>query len=546
MLLSLVLYLHGLGFYSDYWGWLAQLGFSSDQSIAGYFRVGNTPDRAMRPVEVLHFSILYWLFGIQPLGYHLVNSVTHVAFVVLFYLVLRATGVPRLVALSVPAVYGLLPHYSTDRFWSFAYNFSMVLYFTSLYCDLRFLPASGTRRLRWRLLGVASLFASTLGNETILPLFILNPAIVWLRQQRLGGLAQPDGVVGNVPRFLFLTNVRALVSVIAFKARTTTRLGNDPFIERTAAILKRAVAVDSDSPYGFNIWKALERDYGTLGLGLPRVAWNLLNDYPSLEIIAAAMLVGILTFGYLYRVASRDECANLPRKQWLILLGAGFIIFGFGYSIFLTYRNFIFTLSGQNNRSSIAAAIGVALSLVGMVGWLSTLLPSVRWRSGVFSLLITVICCAGFVTVDTLGSLWVAAARQQELVLADIRERLPTLPDGTTLLLDGVCSYVGPALVFETQWDLEGAIQHLYHNPTLRADVVTERLAVEEQGIVSETYGFAESHVYGNLIVYNYSRGISQQLHDATTARQYFESFNPDRRSGCPHGEPGMGVEVLR
>jgi hypothetical protein len=88
---SAALYLWWLGFYSDDWAFLGTLTLSDDQSLPGLIRTFFTekPDDWVRPVKGLYHVVLYSLFGLQPLGFHLVNTTVLMLGVVLFYLVLR-------------------------------------------------------------------------------------------------------------------------------------------------------------------------------------------------------------------------------------------------------------------------------------------------------------------------------------------------------------------------------------------------------------------------------------------------------------------------
>jgi hypothetical protein len=86
---------------------------------------------------------LYSFFGLQPIGYHLANTLIFVLVAVFLYLALRELDLGRLLAVSIALVFVLLPHYSASRFWfsTVVHTLSMALYFVSLYALLRALNA---------------------------------------------------------------------------------------------------------------------------------------------------------------------------------------------------------------------------------------------------------------------------------------------------------------------------------------------------------------------------------------------------------------------
>jgi len=178
--LSVVPHISGFGFYGVDWHYLGKLGASQDQSITGLFRALYDDYNRMRPLKILHIAGLYWLFGTHPLGYHLVNTVVLMLNAVLFYLGLRLMNRRRVLCLAAAALYALLPHYSTTRFWmyGFAANLSMALYFLSLYSDLRALSAQSVHLWVWKLVSFLSIAVSLLFYEIALPLFLLNPVMV--------------------------------------------------------------------------------------------------------------------------------------------------------------------------------------------------------------------------------------------------------------------------------------------------------------------------------------------------------------------------------
>ena len=113
---------------------------------------------------------------------------------VMMHLVLRQLAIWRPLALALPIVFALLPHYSADRYWfaAFGYVLSMALFFLSLYADLRGAD-SVSNTLKWKLLALTALMASALNYEVAIPLFLLSTPLIALRYRAL-----PPGSRGRV------------------------------------------------------------------------------------------------------------------------------------------------------------------------------------------------------------------------------------------------------------------------------------------------------------------------------------------------------------
>jgi hypothetical protein len=119
---------------------------------------------------------------------------------------------------------------------------------------------------------------------------------------------------------------------------------------------------------------------------------------------------------------------------------------------------------------------------------------------------------------------------------------------GSALLLDGECPYIGPAIVFESDWDLQGVMRLLQHDPTLRANVVTPRLEVHERAVTSWLTVPAASVEYpyaDGLFVYNRPLNLVVPIESAANMNDYLARYNPGRGDACPFGWPGNGVTIL-
>jgi hypothetical protein len=547
VLFFIILYIPGLGFYSDDWGFLGTFATASHQSFIGLISALG-PGISMRPIQGVTMVSLYQFFGFHPLGYHLCNSTVFLAGILLFHQAIRELDLPRSAAVAAPALYAFLPNYSTDRFWFAAFQSveSMAFYFLSLYAALRVLRASPTRRWRWVALSLVALVGSALAYEVFLPMFLLNLVLVARRRRALAA-ASADAAPISLWR-LNASHLLALGVMILFKWLTTTRItmhkGLLPYL---ATILRVAVAPEQrETDYGLNIWQAIRVNYGLYGVGLPRTVGIILRDYSNGAALVLAAIVGLLLYAILSCGGRSPDFAPSTRRMWLRLTGWGFAAFVLGYAIFLTNMNIQLTPSGIGNRTAIAAAIGVALSLTGSVGWISTTLPRGSSRQHLFSAVIAVFGASACLTVNTLASFWHAAYEREQVVLTAIRSELPTLPHGTTLILDGVCPYMGPAVVFESSWDLAGALKVLYRDPTLRANTVTPRMRVEPNALTTKIYSTISRYPYSDrLLVYDFTHHKAIPLPDAHAAFDYFATFLRDPSRGCPRGHEGVGVRVF-
>jgi hypothetical protein len=102
-LLPVLPFIGRVGIYADDWGLFALYRAEGATTFRDCFRIfyslGITHQR---PGEVFYKAALFRVFGIHPLGFHLINSLVFVASAVLFYVSLRLIVRERLLALSIP------------------------------------------------------------------------------------------------------------------------------------------------------------------------------------------------------------------------------------------------------------------------------------------------------------------------------------------------------------------------------------------------------------------------------------------------------------
>jgi hypothetical protein len=540
--LSLVWYAPHLGFYSDDWAFLGMYATAADQTVRGFHDASYSAQHAMRPVQLWLCAILYGIFGMNPAGYHWVNAVLIVLNPLLVYAIAHQLRLSRMIAAAVALTYGVLPNYSTDRYWyvAFAITLSMSACLLSVYADLKAIATRTPAVVLWKLVAAAALMISVLAYEVSLPfLLAASPVLIVWRLFQSGTSVTRARMIRAAA--LIAINVVLLGGLAAYKVRTTVRLGAEQgMAAQVGAIVRQAIRTDLPrGEYGLNVRNAVAVHFVEYGIQLIPNALRLARNARS-EVRVLTLLVTLATLAY-FLFAFRDE--RWPSTPgWAVLAVSGAGVFALGYAIFLTNYNVQFTTTGIANRSAIAATLGAAMCLIGISGLIAASVTA-RWaRTAIFAAAVAGISGSGVLIVNVVAEDWMRAYAAERNVLSNIRERFSSLPPKSTLLLDGVCPYIGPAIVFEADWDLTGALQVYYGNRTVSANVVTPRMTADDAAIVATIYGQPARYPYSSsLFAYHAGTGVVQPLADAATARAWLSRSLAS--SSCPAGREGIGVE---
>jgi hypothetical protein len=324
-----------------------------------------------------------------------------------------------------------------------------------------------------------------------------------------------------------IVNLLVLIYLLIFKIETTTRLDNLN-LPGDLIILGKNVFITN---------------FIELGIMLPQNIWKILTEYYNPNIFIMGAFICFFVYTYLFSALSGSS-TKLPGKSFFArLIFFSFPIFYLGYSIFFFNNRVGFSPSGMDNRVAIAASIGIALLVVGVVGWVCSFLPNLigKW---LFSTLLAIFCLTGFVITNTLGQFWVSASSKGNAVIYDVKSAFPAFPRNGTIIVDGICPYFGPAPVFEASWDLKGALE-IFYKEKVNADIVTPRLKVTDTAIKTQIYTFETFYPYENLYIYNYKNKKAYLIPDKDSANAYFAQFNPDRNNGCPPAVAGNGVSIF-
>src|ERR1700733_6448889 len=523
-----------LGFYSDDWAFLSSMTFCDNHTISGQWAclVSDSPETRLRPIQALERYLMYKAFGLEPVGYHVVNSLIFCAAVVLLYLLLRQLNFSRVTSLCVALLFGSLPHYSADRFWISAAeaNLSMALCFFGFWAAAKASGGLNRKSSVWLAVSLISMVGSAFAYEMTVPLFVILPFILYVRLRHAPVSLQSRARHNYVWPLIAV----AATWTVVFLYKANTRVTFTWQFRNLRRLWPLA---------GHCLREYLYFNFGSFGLGLPWLAWRSVITWwnPPLAMISMALLAVIPP----YLCAAMWGSPETPRlrSHSIALVLAGTVVYGLGYVLFFFLSADFAGITGDDNRVTMASAVGTAVAMIGIFGLACSFVP-MRFRLGLLCLVVGVYCAGGFAVVSTIGAFWPAASKEQHAVLDELRTRLPALDRGTVLLLDGVCPYAGPAVVFETDWDVTGALRILYRDPALSGNIIDPNVKILPDRIMRSFYGEEVSYPFGkNLVLYHVGRHETCRLVDAKAAQDCLEKGN-FREGVCPASEAGRGVPV--
>ena len=302
---------------------------AKDQSLMGLLRSlpGLLPKGlGVRPIEALYQAFTYTVFGLHPLPYHLCNALVLATTAVLFYASLRELSTPHCITLTVPLIYELLPHYTSDRFWIGAHQavLSQVLFFLGLYAALRAIRSSTVYSVCLKIASILLFALALLSYEAIVGLL---PAAVLLVGYRTYTQRPSDGgksrmsIVSGVA-YCLLAAI-CLGAILIYKAQFTNRISfpsQHPGVWHIKDVVWNVVRVT----VGFNLLH--------YGVGLPRTAFELYRSSGAgAEVIVIAGVIACAVLLYLHWTFKKTRSALLSGNESLTVIAVGLMLFVLDY-----------------------------------------------------------------------------------------------------------------------------------------------------------------------------------------------------------------------
>lgn len=452
---------------------LSQLHFGPEpfwQSVANLIRID--PRVAIRPVEAPYFAGLYFLFGLQPIGYHVVNMVIEVLAAWFLYL-----GCARLTNNSLAATLAammliLCPVHDSTHYWIVASSISLsaMLFLLSLWLSVK--AVSDARPKLHILSGIA--FATSLFNyEAFIALIVLLYGAVFIATDRqLSLIARGQAALNAVALHLIaiacLWYYQRNLAPHLCASESFHRITFDP--GRIAHVIFEGLRVTcSPQALGF---------YGEQAFSFVTASFNPLPVLLVFPISLAMILIS----------PSPSEARG---SYSLIMLGliaifASYVIFGLNPSYVPTNNTIM-------NRINTGAAIGISMLFAGIISSvLKLMLPAFTCRRAALGAVACATSCLMLffaLANNGMSRPWITSAKLQEEIQQIVVQEADTLFASSSVFLSRVPRYVLWSPMFDGVWDFQSMVRITLDDPDKIAGVMSDRIIFENDRVRDVSHG---------------------------------------------------------
>jgi hypothetical protein len=456
-----------VGFYLDDWATVCELHSLTGDFFARFIHFLLWDPRVTpRPVEALFYVATFDLFGLKPLGWHIVNQCLEVFGSFFFYMALAQLTRRRTFALLSAAIFLLYPSHDATHYWATCDSETLSTCFAM--ASLWLTTAGVARNKKWyALLSVLCFNIAIFCYETLLPLVSLNvifAAIEGARRHKTNKWrwAIKTGLICVVPFVL------SVVALLVYSRGIVPHIGH-PQVHQV---------VLSPQVMGTALGEGIK-------LNMPWICAPFfaqqVNQYLARSGVAACLIAFVLNgalivagLGFLSR-SEDDAKARVP--LYVVLVGACTIVAS--YTIFGLNPEYVPTLLTIVNRVNAGASVGMSIILAAIpflfLERVCKLQPG-RGKTALLCLFSVPLVAFFCLTNRGLAIPWTLSWELQRNIFQSLKRQSAGIKDGDSIILANCPRYVNWAPLFDGVWDFQAMLRLAVNNNTVNGGVVSDRL----------------------------------------------------------------------
>ncbi|MBN8661454.1 MAG: hypothetical protein J0M35_13900 [Candidatus Obscuribacter phosphatis] len=449
-----------IGVYLDEWISFGKLHFM-DHSLANLIYSYLLDAKVIvRPLEALHYPVLFYFFGINPFPYHLVNTVSEYLAALFFFLFLEKLSKNSSLALAAALLYLLMPNHDATHYSIVASSIAVAAAFLTLSLYL-FAFSFERHKSLFLSLAAVSFACSIYHYEFALPFLALFP-LVSLYKNQTGSIRDRliKVLIENLP-FLFVA-----LSMVLFRTK---------FLPTIQKGLSYSVVCDSSHFFDV-IAQGLAVNFAPAAQAF---YWSLLSQPNSMGLAGYIWLFATLLVSF--KLMAKAEAGD-KKTTALALFGLGLLLVPISYTIYGFSPEHMPVLETGMNRVNAGAALGVSLVLSSAVYLFASVFGNLSKK--VFAALISLLVAA-FILIDwQFATPWIVSWQAQKQIQQAIKNNAAKFEGGDGILLVGIGRFIRWAPVLDGTWDFQNSVRIILENPKINATVLSDRIKAGNEGLI--------------------------------------------------------------
>jgi hypothetical protein len=463
--------LRNAGFYLDDWQMMTTLKFGPQpvgEMIAHCF-FGDSRV-TIRPVEALHFGLMYSLFGLKPLGYHLLNAAVEVICAWLLYACCELYSANRSFSFLAAVLLLLLPLHDSTHYWMVASSvaLSLAFYLASVWLTIQS-DLKGKTDLF--ILSVLCFAISIFNYEMFMPLCVVNASYFLQRPATSKKEAWMKAAGKLLPFIACIAGLwlyqRFIVPMFAVSFAHAVKIDPSNMVKTLITGIQINLPTQTFPFYG----KLIESESGYITFA------------QILSLIGISAIASSL-FAWLHK-------SDQPRQaQYACLAGIGAAIIVLSYTVFGLNPEYLPSLNTILNRVNTGASIGASLIIAAGVGSLLELCKTPRLKQVAAAAMVVTVVSLLALSDWVMSKPWIASWQTQKHVWDLVQKHKSEIKPGTSLILSNCPRYALWSPVFDGVWDFQNMVRIALGDNDARAGVVSERMELHPDQIKDVASGY--------------------------------------------------------
>ncbi|CAN5375473.1 hypothetical protein BH11CYA1_BH11CYA1_46720 [soil metagenome] len=461
-----------VGFFTDEWELFGILHFVPHDIISEITRVLQHERFAVRPLLACILGALYYVFGDQPYGYHLLNQIVEILGAFFLYLAINRLCKFKLLAFSAAVLFLLYPNHDISHYHVTAMSAQMALTLFNL-CFYLFVCGVQRKAQSYLWFSAICYFLGLSIYELCMPLFfLLAMAAVYILT-----FEEKSSIKAILRRVfaLCLPYIVVLALFVAYRMLILPLIGSKPVYRpgfqwnHFCAVYSQGIQLTLLPQFFIHMGAKAGQD---LADGFSRIM--------AVKVTFGLFAVGCGLFVLKDQFVAKAGNRSAKNMQYLCLFLMGLIAVLLGYAPYSLALDYLPCLDSGYNRINQASSLGASICLAAFICGLAHLVVR-RFTYQKIGVALFLLPLTGLFVLASwqYSKAWLASSVMQNRIISQIKNHSAQIKLADSLILAGCPRYVMWAPLFDSVWDFRSMLRIVLNDHEASGGVVSDRMKIE-------------------------------------------------------------------